>query len=97
MYYAAVTGRCVDHSPASCRNTYMAVYYHNIAGLNIIKVGDLRIASHIAPAGRSKVALTNTYLIQTPVHKAGTVKCIGSLGSPYVRASKLGGCNGYQG
>ena len=90
MYYAAVTGGSVDHSPASCRNTYMAVYYHNIAGLNIIKVGDLRIASHIAPAGRSKVALTNTYLIQTPLYKTGAVEGIGTLSSPHIRTSDLG-------
>ena len=68
----------------------MAVYYHNIAGLNIIKVGDLRIASHIAPAGRSKVALTNTYLIQTPVYKTGAVEGIGTLSSPHIRTSDLG-------
>ena len=90
MYHLAVTGRCVNHRSAIGNNTYMAAYYNNISCPQIGKTGNLLILSNTAPAGGGQITLTDSNLIQTPVYKTGTVKCIWPLSAPYIRTAQLG-------
>jgi hypothetical protein len=75
----------------------MAADYNNIAGLKIIKAGNLCIFTYTAPSGRSDVALAYSCLIQTPVYESGTVKGVRPFGPIHIGTAELRTCNGYQG
>ena len=84
-------GSIVNHAIACC-NTYMTVYDHNIACLNLGELRNLLILSYGSPTIRGNIALAYTYLIQTPVYITGAVKGIWSLSSIYIWLPHLGLC-----
>ena len=96
MYHLAVTGGCVDYRTAVGHDAYMTAYYDDVAGPQVGEAGDLLVFSNIAPAGGGQIALTDAYLVQAPVYKAGTVKGIRSFGAPDIGASQLGAGYGDQ-
>ena len=63
MDHLAVAGGRVDHGASPRHDAHMAAHHDDVSCLQIVKIGDLRVFAHAAPAGGGDVALPHPRLI----------------------------------
>ena len=89
MYHPAVGGGCVDDGAASCGDSHVAAYYHDVSCLDAVKAGYPLIPARVPPAGGGQIGLPYAHLVQASVYEAGAVKGVGSLGTPDIGAAQF--------